>query len=58
MDEQISVAFIEEMLEACMDQVTGHGKEFIESLYDQWETKRSLTPKQVDALYKFYDKLR
>lgn len=49
---------VEEMLGACLDGVTGGGRDFIESLDAQFSTKGWLSDKQVYALRKFYNSLR
>lgn len=46
---------IEEMLDICLDKVTGEGLDFIESLHEQWTLKKTLSPKQKAALQKFYE---
>lgn len=47
--------WIDAMFDACLDNVTGDGLEFIESLHSQWEKKGTLTPKQIQALERFYE---
>lgn len=51
-------ALIRHMLEHIQRDFDRHGKtnEFIESIQEQFDKKGRLTPKQLEALRKFYDR--
>lgn len=48
---------INEMFETCLDEIQGDSRSFIESIYDQWEKKSSLSPKQISGLKRFYENI-
>lgn len=49
---------IERMLEYMMENSSGEFRNFIESLNEQWEDRKFLTPKQKTALMNSYDRAR
>jgi len=48
---------IREMIEECVDRVTGQGAAFIESIAQQFHDKGWITPAQEAAVKKFYNRL-